>query len=193
MAQHHTPLLIVPLALEFDLIQTEPFDEVGAPLDFAFLDQPIKILRAHPVFFLKRVQVRLNGMNTLDQFFQRHRSYLRGNDSRARGQRQHPWSVVCGRWLSATGFRPGGIITGGSGVLAMAIEQLYEQHIKPLPATEQRRLVEKIVRALATQSAADKPVERCDWMFVRGTLAYPLCGEDSQAWVSCTRRQAEER
>jgi hypothetical protein len=43
--------------------------------------------------------------------------------------------------------------------MAMDIEQLYEQQIKPLSAAEQRRLVEKIVSDLATQSAAETPAE----------------------------------
>jgi len=77
--------------------------------------------------------------------------------------------------------------------MAMEIEQLYEQHIKPLPPAEQLRLVEKIVSDLATQSATDKPAERYDWMSVRGIVAYPLCGEDAQAWVSRTRREADEQ
>jgi hypothetical protein len=77
--------------------------------------------------------------------------------------------------------------------MAMEIEQLYAQHIKPLPAAERLRLVERIVRELATQSTEGAPAERYDWMAVRGIAAYPLCGEDAQAWVSRTRREADEQ
>jgi hypothetical protein len=30
-------------------------------------------------------------------------------------------------------------------------------------------------------------------MSVRGIVAYPMCGEDAQAWVSRTRREADEQ
>jgi hypothetical protein len=76
--------------------------------------------------------------------------------------------------------------------MAMDIERLYEQHIKPLPTTERLRLIEKIVSDLATQAAADRPAERYDWMSVRGIAPNLLGGEDAQAWVSRTRREGDE-
>jgi hypothetical protein len=76
--------------------------------------------------------------------------------------------------------------------MAMRIEQLYEQHIKPLPAAERLRLVEKIVSDLATQSAVGEPPMRRHWREICGAAPYPLVGEDAQAWVSRTRREADE-
>jgi hypothetical protein len=61
--------------------------------------------------------------------------------------------------------------------MAMRIEQLYEHHIKPLPAAERRRLVEKIVSDLATQSAVGEPPMRRHWREIHGIVAYPLSGK----------------
>jgi hypothetical protein len=51
-------------------------------------------------------------------------------------------------------------------------EEIYEQIVKPLPAAERLRLVEKIVHDLSIQAMLD--------------------GEDAQAWVSRTRRESDE-
>ncbi len=72
------------------------------------------------------------------------------------------------------------------------IDWLYEQHIKPLPAAERLRLVEKTVSDLATQAAVGEPPERSDWMSVCGIAPNLLGGEDAQAWGSRTRREVGE-
>jgi hypothetical protein len=61
-----------------------------------------------------------------------------------------------------------------------------------LSPVERLRLVEKLVHELATSpTVADSPRRRL-WTEIRGIVAYPLLGEDAQAWVSRTRHEADE-
>jgi len=71
-------------------------------------------------------------------------------------------------------------------------EEIYEQVVKPLPAAERLRLVEKIVRDLSAPLAESEPLNRYDWMSLRGIAPNLLAGEEAQAWVSRTRREADE-
>jgi hypothetical protein len=71
-------------------------------------------------------------------------------------------------------------------------EEIYEQVIKPLPAVERLRLVEKVVHDLTVQPDQEEPIRRRCWREIRGIVTYPLCGEDAQEWVSRTRREADE-
>jgi hypothetical protein len=75
----------------------------------------------------------------------------------------------------------------------MTVEEIYEQLVKSLPVTEQIRLVEKIAHNLATPTPEGEPPERYDWMSVRGIAPNLLAGEDAQAWVSRSRREADEQ
>lgn len=59
-----------------------------------------------------------------------------------------------------------------------------------LPPVEQKQLAETILRELASESPA--PPRRRSWREIRGSVPYPLCGEDAQAWVSRTRRESDE-
>ena len=69
-------------------------------------------------------------------------------------------------------------------------EQIYERIVKPLPTNERLRLVEMIVHNLTAQPAKAGPPKR-HWREIRGMVAYPMCGEDAQEWVSRTRREAD--
>lgn len=70
-------------------------------------------------------------------------------------------------------------------------EQIYERIVKPLSTNERLRLVEMIVHNLTAQPAEAEPPKR-HWREIRGMVAYPMCGEDAQEWVSRTRREADE-
>lgn len=72
------------------------------------------------------------------------------------------------------------------------VEEIYDQHIKPLPMVERLRLIEITARELAGQPVGNESVERHDWMSVRSIAPNLLGGEDAQAWVSRTRREADE-
>jgi hypothetical protein len=61
-----------------------------------------------------------------------------------------------------------------------------------LPPTDRRQLAETILRDLAAQSPPVGPRRR-SWREIRGSVRYPLCGEDAQAWVSRTRRESDEQ
>ena len=71
-------------------------------------------------------------------------------------------------------------------------DQVYEQVVKSLPATERLRLVEKITRDLSAQSLPAETARRRHWREIRGIVTYPMCGEDAQEWVSRTRRESDE-
>jgi ParB-like chromosome segregation protein Spo0J len=71
-------------------------------------------------------------------------------------------------------------------------EEIYEQIVKPLPASERLRLVGKIVYDLSIQATEGTLSERHDWMSLRGVAPDLLDGEDAQTWVSRTRRESDE-
>lgn len=59
-----------------------------------------------------------------------------------------------------------------------------------LPPAERRQLAESILRDL--ESVPAPPARRRSWREIRGSVPYPLCGEDAQAWVSRSRRESDE-
>ncbi len=61
-----------------------------------------------------------------------------------------------------------------------------------LSPAQRRQLAETILRELATPPQPSEPPRR-RWRDIRGSAPYPLCGEDAQAWVSRSRREAEDR
>jgi hypothetical protein len=61
-----------------------------------------------------------------------------------------------------------------------------------LPPAEQKQLAESLLHDLASDSATTPPRRR-SWREIRGSVPYPLCGEDAQAWVSRTRRESDEQ
>jgi len=71
------------------------------------------------------------------------------------------------------------------------VEEIYDQHIKPLPMAERLRLIEMTAHDLMEQ-LVEEPPKRHDWMSVRGIAPDLLEGEDAQVWVSKTRREADE-
>jgi hypothetical protein len=74
----------------------------------------------------------------------------------------------------------------------LSVEEIYKQHIKPLPVTERLRLIELTAHDLTVQSEEDELPKRHDWMSVRGIAPNLLGGEDAQEWVSRTRCEADE-
>jgi hypothetical protein len=69
-----------------------------------------------------------------------------------------------------------------------AVEELANH----LPPAEQRQLAESILRRLAT-GIEPAPSRRRHWREIRGSVPYPLCGEDAQAWITRNRRESEEQ
>ena len=74
----------------------------------------------------------------------------------------------------------------------LSIEEIYQQHIKPLSTAERLRLIEITVHELAMPPTETALVERYDWIAARGIAPNLLEGEGAQAWVSRTRRDADE-
>jgi hypothetical protein len=60
-----------------------------------------------------------------------------------------------------------------------------------LPPAEQKRLAESILQRLALPNAPDGRRRRF-WREIRGSVEYPVCGEDAQAWVTRGRRESDE-
>jgi hypothetical protein len=63
------------------------------------------------------------------------------------------------------------------------------REIESLSADEQRELAERLARQGTSPSSAEAP----KWADIRGSAEYPMMGEDAQAWVTRTRREADER
>jgi hypothetical protein len=61
-----------------------------------------------------------------------------------------------------------------------------------LPPTDRRKLAETILRELSAE-ASPEASRRRSWREIRGSVPYPLCGEDAQAWVSFGRRDYDEQ
>jgi hypothetical protein len=64
--------------------------------------------------------------------------------------------------------------------------------VAQLPPHDRKRLAETILRDLANEASPDAPHRRL-WREIRGSVPYPLCGEDAQAWVSRSRRESDEQ
>jgi hypothetical protein len=75
----------------------------------------------------------------------------------------------------------------------MNIEEIYEQHIKPLPREERLRLIEMTAHDLARRPSEAELGQRYDWRSVRGIAPRLLDEKDAQEWVSRTRREADEQ
>ena len=59
-----------------------------------------------------------------------------------------------------------------------------------LPRAEQLRLAQSLLGN--GESAAYQPRKGRKWAEIMGAVAYPLCGEDAQAWVSRSRAESDE-
>lgn len=62
-----------------------------------------------------------------------------------------------------------------------------------LPPADRRQLAETILRELASEPPSQPPTRRRHWREIRGSVPYPLCGEDAQTWVSHGRRESDEQ
>jgi len=69
-------------------------------------------------------------------------------------------------------------------------DRVYEETIRALPAPEQLRLAERIVRYLSS-GASQKPGIRKSWSEMRGIAPSLLGGEDAQQWVSRSRSESD--
>ena len=72
------------------------------------------------------------------------------------------------------------------------LEAIYEQHIKPLPATEQLRLVGLIVHQLAAVAAHEPPKQR-SLLELEGLGAEMWHGIDAQQYVDELRKEWDHR
>lgn len=61
-----------------------------------------------------------------------------------------------------------------------------------LPEADQLRLAERILRGKDAASQPPPGTRKRSWEEIRGAVAYPMCGEDAQEWVSRGRREADE-
>jgi hypothetical protein len=59
-----------------------------------------------------------------------------------------------------------------------------------LSHAEQRQLAENILQRLTSEADAPPPPRRA-WREIRGSVSYPLCGEDAQGWVTGSRKESE--
>lgn len=90
--------------------------------------------------------------------------------------------------------------------LRLRIQQIYEQHIKPLTLHERMELAaviqHDVEKQAAFQSNAGTPsttpllAQRAGrvnrkWQEIAGSISPPLNGEDTQAWVSRTRQESD--
>jgi hypothetical protein len=77
---------------------------------------------------------------------------------------------------------------------AVSLEQVAALAAK-LSLADRLRLIEAIAHDLVTPSASPEgePPRRRSWREIRGIVAYPMCGEDAQEWVSRTRREGDEQ
>jgi len=62
-----------------------------------------------------------------------------------------------------------------------------------LSSADRLRLVERIIHDLVTVPTPSTPAQRRSWSEIRGRVAYPMCGEDAQAWIARTRRESDEQ
>jgi hypothetical protein len=62
-----------------------------------------------------------------------------------------------------------------------------------LPLAEQKKLAERLLGETEKSTTDLAESRRRLWREIRGIVAYPMCGEDAQAWVSRTRGEADEQ
>ena len=75
---------------------------------------------------------------------------------------------------------------------AMTAEQVYEQQIKLLPATERLRLVEIIARDLAASTVTETPRQR-SLLELEGLGSEIWQGTDAQEYVNELRKEWDHR
>jgi len=74
----------------------------------------------------------------------------------------------------------------------MASKELDEvvRKAEALASDEQLLLIARLAEKLRETYQVSRP--RRKWRDIRGSVPYPLLGEDAQAWVSRTRREGDE-
>ncbi len=73
------------------------------------------------------------------------------------------------------------------------IETIYQQHIKPLPQSEQIKLLAKIAQELANGKETKEPTEKRSIMELHGLGAEIWEGIDAQEYVNELRSEWEHR
>jgi hypothetical protein len=76
-------------------------------------------------------------------------------------------------------------------MVSLNTEEIYEQIVKPQAAADRQRLVEIIVHGLSA-TAPEEPLSQHSWASIRGLAPGLSDGQDAQAWVSNSRREADE-
>ncbi len=61
-----------------------------------------------------------------------------------------------------------------------------------LPPAERERLATQLLNVKEASLGTHQQPRRRLWREIRGIVAYPMCGEDAQAWVTRTRQEADE-
>lgn len=81
-------------------------------------------------------------------------------------------------------------------MMAMSIEEIYQQHLKPLPAEDRRRLIDLLARDLAESelqlSAGEQPAKH-SVLELEGLGAEIWEGVDAQKYVDELRREWDHR
>ncbi len=62
-----------------------------------------------------------------------------------------------------------------------------------LPPAECRQLAETILRQPTSEGITEVAVTGRFWREIRGSIPWPLCGEDAQVWVSRSRRDSDDQ
>ena len=75
---------------------------------------------------------------------------------------------------------------------AITIEEIYEQHIKPLPPSDRLRLLARIAQDLGEQTAAEPPQQR-SLLELEGLGAEIWQGIDAQQYVNELRKEWDHR
>lgn len=68
--------------------------------------------------------------------------------------------------------------------------QALLQQVEQLPPEERLELIQRVAAGLQQLDETTKPKPK--WSDLKGLAPYPMMGEDAQAWVSRTRREADE-
>jgi hypothetical protein len=82
-------------------------------------------------------------------------------------------------------------LTGAKAMDSLKTEEIYEQIVKPMAAAERQRLVEIIVHGLSS-AAHEEFLSNYSWASIRGIAPGLSAEQDAQAWVSNSRREADE-
>jgi hypothetical protein len=70
------------------------------------------------------------------------------------------------------------------------LEQVLQQ-IEQLTPEERLELIRQVAEGLKKSTSIDEQ-PKTQWSDLKGLAPYPMMGEDAQAWVSRTRREADE-